>query len=71
MSANRFKIGDLVQWGDSNTHVGIVAGVGNATTHIESWCAVRWLNSRSHSFDKAIHYHINNLEPYKDVSRAN
>ena len=40
MSANRFKIGDIVQFGNSNAHMGIVEGVGKGTTPIEEWRAV-------------------------------
>lgn len=71
MSANRFKIGDLVRWNSSNAHIGIVEGVGKGNTPSEEWCAVRWLNSDHIPFDKLMHYHFNNLEPYKDAPRAN
>jgi hypothetical protein len=71
VSANRFKIGDLVQFGNSNKCIGIVEGIGDCTTNIESWCAVRWLNSDHLSVDRLNRYHINNIEPYKSVPRAN
>ena len=68
MSANKFKIGDLVQYRDSNEHMGIIEGIGIAKSN--SWCAVRWLNSNNLPFDKATQYHISNIEPYKKVTHG-